>query len=811
MVKLALRSLSITVSTLFLLLPGILRAQTVTTFEGIDASQVAHPDMDADANGAVGTKQYMEWTNVYYQAYDKTTFAPVWPTPQLTTTPFVNNGLTNCKNFNGGDGVISFDHLASRWIIAAHGAGPNYYYCIAVSNTDDLTSSNLKWFTYAFPLNAALGTNTQGVTYFPDWPKIGTWTDGYYVSFDLGDPSNFFQEVGILACVFDRNNMLIGAAANPPQCFGNPVPITGSLYLQHSLEPADVEGTTAPPTGNPEYFVSIQNPVNDGVTTTSNSLNLWQFHVDWSTPANSTFTQSTVTVPVFTPGCYSASSPGNTFCVPEPSSASTGFKVDSVGDRLMFRFAYRNFGEYQSWLISHTVQVGTAVRSQTGIRWYELRGNGIPVLDQSGTISPDQLLFRFMPSIAQDQNGNAAVGYNTSSASNHPGIRASWWNLNTQSAPTELLLYSGSGDEENDDLWGDYSSMTVDPVNDCTFWYVTEYYGANQTGSSTIWQTRISNFSAPTCGTAALAPTGLSFGNQAIGTTSSSKNVILTNGQSVALNISNISITGSNPNSFSQTNDCGSSVAPGGTCSINVSFAPTIAGSLTATLNVIDSASNSPQTVGLSGTGVVAVTLSNNNIVYGGVAINTSKTAAAVVMTNKMSVPLTGITILGSGAPFSQTNTCGSTLAVNAQCRISITFSPTVTGMQTGNVTITDSAPTSPQTIALKGTGVIPLTIAPLNLYFGLVTVGTQSAAKVITLTNNTNATLTFTSILINGTEHADFSQTNNCSSGLAAGAQCTVNVTFTPSVKGSRNATLVFTDSVAGSPQSVGLFGTGN
>src|SRR5580704_15496437 len=186
-------------SAFFLLLGSLTaHAQTDTSFEGIDASQVARPELDVDPNGAVGTKQFMEWTNVYFQAWDKTTLAPVWSKPQAGTSPFSANGNANCTSISG-DGVIIFDRLASRWVIAAHNSGStNYYYCVAVSSTDDLTSPSLSWYTYAIPLNSILGTNKQGTTYFPDWPKIATWPDAYYVGMDLEDINQGFREVGSL-------------------------------------------------------------------------------------------------------------------------------------------------------------------------------------------------------------------------------------------------------------------------------------------------------------------------------------------------------------------------------------------------------------------------------------------------------------------------------------------------------------------------------------------------------------------------------------------------------------------------------------
>jgi hypothetical protein len=482
------------------------QAQTVTSFEGIDDSEVPTPQIDNDPNGAVGTKQYMEWINVFYQAYDKVTFAPVWATPSAGTLPWYNNGQENCLSV-GGDGIINFDRLASRWVIAFHTnpANAQYYYCVAISNTDDLTSPTLAWYTYEFLLNPVLGANSKGETYFPDWPKIGTWADAYYATFDLEDPAQKYLNIGILVCALDRTNMLLGNTPDPMQCFSNPnpIPVNGTVALNHSLIPADVEGTTPPPVGREEFLVSIQNPPNDGKTVTSNTINLWAFHVDWVTPTNSTFTNIPLTVPTYTPGCYQAAEIFNTYCVPEKAVNPTNkehYHVDSVGDRLMPRLGYRNFGTYESFLVSHTVRVGLNTNVQTGIRWYELRGSGTPAVYQTGTLAPDKTLFRFVPSIAQDQNGNAAAGYSVSNASSHPGIKAAWWNLERGFSPIELAIQTGGGDEEDTNEWGSYTSMTVDPVDNCTFWYVNEYLPANETGPPPIRNTRIANFKIPTCG-----------------------------------------------------------------------------------------------------------------------------------------------------------------------------------------------------------------------------------------------------------------------------------------------------------------------
>jgi hypothetical protein len=484
--------------------------------------------------------------------------------------------------------------------------------------------------------------------------------------------------------------------------------------------------------------------------------------------------------------------------------------IDSVGDRFMPRFAYRNFGSYESFLASHAIQVGTGNSKQTGVRWYELRGSGSPIVFQDGTVNPDASLYRFMPSIAQDNSANVAVGYSVSSGSTHPGIRASWWSLKTLTAPTEVTLFNGSGDEENAPQWGDYSSMTVDPVDGCTFWYVNEYFAQNQTGKPYNWDTRISTFKTPACGGVSLLPaSGLAFGSQVVGTQSASQAASLTNGSGTALTISSIGFTGTNSGDFSQTNNCGTSLGAGDSCAINVSFTPAAAGSRSATLTVVDDAANSPQSINVSGTGIAPVTLSVTSLNFGNVVTGTSSTAPAVKLTNNQTVPLTGINI-GTALPFSQTNTCGTSIAAGAQCKITVTFAPTVAGAQTGTVTITDSASNSPQTISLKGNGVLPVTFNPAALNFGTVAVGTTTPPSNTTLTNHMKTALNISAINIIGANSADFAQSSNCLPSVPAGGACTISVTFRPGASGPRNATLTVTDNASTSPQSVRLTGTG-
>jgi len=466
------------------------------SFDGIDASQVRVAGFDVDPNGAVGTKQYLEWVNSAYQGFDKKSFAPIYSSPRSGDTPFLSSGLPQCVG-NEGDGVVLFDHLTSRWLLARRFSKGGSRYCIAVSSTDDLTARNFSWRAYELPLDNLLGQNSKGHKLVPDYPKIATWADAYYVSFNLTDPDKFYREVAILVCAFDRSNMLTGGTMRTPQCFHYPG-TPGPAFHAHTLLPADVDGLNSPPAGEPESFVSIENPDSAEASAT---INLWSLHVDWTTPANSKFTGPTpLPVSAYIPGCFAEKNPVNADCVPEPSSSSTRNYLDSVGDRLMHRFAYRRFlgpSPRESYLVAHTVQVGKGEHSETGIRWYELGPGGR--LIASGTIDRRDANYRFLPSIAQDKAGNAAVGYSVSGATSHPSIRASYWPLPAGS-PAEFSILDGDADQQTSPHWGDYTSMTVDPVDDCSFWYVNEYDSKQSKNRQNVnWRTRIARFRLPSC------------------------------------------------------------------------------------------------------------------------------------------------------------------------------------------------------------------------------------------------------------------------------------------------------------------------
>lgn len=395
--------------------------------------------------------------------------------PVNTNTLWTGFG-SPCSVDNDGDGTINYDQIADRWVLAqfAVTTGPNTE-CIAVSTTNDPTGT---WSRYAFSF-----------TDFNDYPKVGIWPDGYYITYNMFTATQGYGEV----CVYDRTNMITGAVARPAQCFGS---VATTLNVQ-GLLPSDFDGSTLPPANSPNYVVRFG----------SDKLQLWKFHTDFTTPANTTFTGPTdISVSPFTVSCTSTARQA---CVPEPV-VSTGTKLEALSDRLMNRLAYRNFSTYEALVVDHTIGGDSAAQ----VRWYELRSpNTSPTIFQQGTFAPDSN-WRWCPSIAQDKNGNMAVGYSVSSSSLKPSIAVTG-RLVTDSAGTmgaEATLFSGSGSQDGTycppgntcpptakvqlKRWGDYSAMVVDPSDDCTFYYTTEYLPSDGIFN---WSTRIGNMVFPSC------------------------------------------------------------------------------------------------------------------------------------------------------------------------------------------------------------------------------------------------------------------------------------------------------------------------
>ena len=500
----------------------------IMNFEGLDnMSNVLPPD----TNGDVGREYYIQIVNATYVGiYDK-------ETGTLATPPFLLSSLwppsDPCGASDDGDPIALYDPLANRWLLSQFGnafVGPPYYQCIAISQTSDPLGS---WYVYTFLVHNAK---------FNDYPKFGVWPDAYYMAANQFEGSEWAGQ-GVWA--FDRASMLSG----DPGTFVY-FDLYDVNYYFGGMLPADLDGFNPPPSGAPGYFVEWDDaawiPPED-------ALRIWEFHVDWVNPTNSTFGvngQPNAVIPTADVDPDMCGFSRN--CIPQPC----GMALDAISDRLMYRLQYRNFGGYETLVSNHTVDVGgsraaslslppstpipalppggsnhagghrlitstptptpgtptpTSIPSVTptpppggsdhaGIHWFELRkSNGVWSLYQEGVYAPDED-HRWMGSIAMDHMGNIALGYSVSSNNTYPSIR---YTGRLVSDPLGTLpqgeaeLIAGSGCQEHlSGRWGDYSMMAIDPVDDCTFWYTQEYYAV--TGNAP-WQTRIGSFRFPDC------------------------------------------------------------------------------------------------------------------------------------------------------------------------------------------------------------------------------------------------------------------------------------------------------------------------
>ncbi|HZD96493.1 MAG TPA: hypothetical protein VE133_19685 [Candidatus Sulfotelmatobacter sp.] len=607
-----------------------------------------------DTTGAVGLNQYVQWVNTSFAVFNKTTGA-------LIAGPTAGNQLWagfggGCQTNNDGDPIVLYDKTANRWVFAQFSVSTTpFLQCVAVSTTSDATGT---FNRYAFQYSN-----------FDDYPKMGVWSDAYYVTFNMfNGTTNAF--VGADACAYDRTAMLNGQAATQV-CFQQGTSVGGLL-------PADGDGSTAPPAGSPEFLMTFG----------TNNLNLFKFHVNFATPSASTFTgPTTLPVAAFSPLCNGGA------CVTQPGTTN---KLDSLADRLMYRLAYRNFGNHESLVVNQSVTSGTG----GGIRWYEVQNpNGTPVVAQQSTFAPDSS-FRWMGSIAMDQAGDIAMGYSVSSSTISPSIR---FTGRTPADPantmeTETNIIAGTGSQTGTlTRWGDYSAITVDPVDDCTFWYTTEYMKASGTFN---WNTRIANFKFPGCGgapdfTLSASPASLTVAQGGSGTSTITVNPVGGFTGSVTLSASGLptGVTASfstNPTtSTSALTLTASGTAATGAATVTITgTAGTLSHATTVSLNVAAPAqpdfslSASPTSVSVTqgGTGSSTVTVNKVNGFTSSVTLsasglptgvtasfgtNTTTTTSAVTFTAASTAATGSFSVTVTGTSGALVHTVGITLVVN--------------------------------------------------------------------------------------------------------------------------------------------------
>jgi hypothetical protein len=417
-----------------------------------------------DVSGDVGPNHYMMMVNSSYQIWNKTGTSLLGPKNLSTIWSGMPSPL---NNINDGDPIVLYDGLADRWF-ASQFALPNYpagpfYELVAVSTSSDPTGS---WYTYAFQFSD-----------MNDYPKVGVWPDGYYMSANLF-ASHSGKYAGGIVCVLDRISMLSGSAATM-QVFNN----SNTNTAPWSFLPSHCSVGSTPPVGAPNYFIWSHDDASYGG---SDQLQVYQFHTDWTTPTNSTFT-----------GPFSLNvTPFNTLgknMIPQPG---TTVGLDNLSDRLMQRLQYRNFGSYEAMVVCQTIDAGS---TRAGIRWYDLhKTTGNWSLYQEGTYAPADGLHRWMGSISMDESENIALGYSVSSSTVYPSIR---FTGRLATDPLNNMLFAektivaGTGYQNGTaNRWGDYTSMCLDP-DGLTFWYADEYI---QTTGGANWQTRVASFKLST-------------------------------------------------------------------------------------------------------------------------------------------------------------------------------------------------------------------------------------------------------------------------------------------------------------------------
>ncbi|HWY21778.1 MAG TPA: hypothetical protein VNX26_11195 [Candidatus Acidoferrum sp.] len=661
---------------------GLMTPTPTLNFEGLGNGQYGFSITGAppDTEGTVGATQYVQWVNTSFAIFNKSTGA-------LISGPTAGNTLWSgfgggCQNNNDGDPIVTYDKLGQRWVFSQFSVSTTpYLQCIAVSTTNDATGT---YNRYSFQY-----------TDFDDYPKMSVWPDAYYETFNMFAGGTTFA--GADACAYDRAAMMAGTTATQV-CFQQSTAVGGLL-------PSDLDGTTAPPAGSPNYMVYFG----------TNNLNLFKFHVDFTTPSNSTFTGPTViNVAAFNPVC------GGGTCIPQPGTTNT---LDSLADRLMYRLAYRNFGSHESLVVNHSVVAG----SSGGVRWYEIQNpNGTPVVAQQSTFAPDSN-YRWMGSIAMDQSGDMALGYSVSSSSVSPSVRFTG-RVPTDPASTmetEVNLVTGSGSESAGlSRWGDYSAMTVDPVDDCTFWYTQEYM---KTTGTFNWNTRISSFKFPSCGGTATPDFSIA---------AAPSSLTITQGSNGTSTITITSLNGFN----SATTLSATGLPSGVTAAFSTNpVTPPANGNATSTLTLTASSTAT------TGTATVTVTGTSGSTTHSTTITLTVNAAASPNFTIGASPSSLTITQGGNGT---------STITITSQNSFSSATTLSTTGLPSG---VTAAYSTNPVTPPANGSATSTLTLTASST----ATVGT--ATVTVTGTSGSlvhSATIALTVNSSTGTQTAVYDST---------------------------------------------------
>lgn len=841
----------------------------LTLLPGLNTSSLnLKPTAAPDPTIAVGTLDYCEHVNNGYQCWYKSGANANQPVrffgstnPKTDSAPWSQNGnnvgnTPNCPTATSPNAQLLHDNVYNLWILnkRIHSSSNGHdYMCVAISNVEDVSQTtpvSFNWFGFEYDLDKVIPKNSLGHYYYPDYPQAGLWQSStstvppyvaakdqaLWITYDLQDTDNNSNVGGALICAVDLAGLR--ASTYNPWVNNSKMPackVAHSLVTynqRRSWVPANNTDTTPPISGDGELFTYLIEPPQDNrsyLTDPNHTQGAEMWTID--------FTQTTP-VPTFVNswdlpstqaggdqlGCFTALNYYNTVCVPQPSTATTGVHIDSIADRMQQFFHYTSNGGDQSvWTSAHTLQIvpsgNSLTQTEADIRILQFNTaipRAIYVANDYAAKDPvDPLAWVFLPSVAMDKVGNLQGIFSVSGpgTSQHPGLDAVYFTPGSSAFLSAGYVASPSTDGDargTDSLnyrWGDWSGAVLDPSDGCTVWVVGEYLSVDRT-TTPNWYTEIAKL-APisTCVNSAvtLSSVSLNFGNQPVGVPSPAQVVTIHNNQSVALNISGISATGD----FTQTNTCNAPVPAGGTCTVSVTFTPTVIGTRTGTLTVTDDAPNSPQTAVLTGVGIASsINITPITLSFGNQVINTTSAGQVVTITNNGASNLTVNSVAASG-DYAETDTCkGQTLTPGQTCTLTVTLTPTVASSVTGEITIGDTAAGSPHLVALTGSGILAVTLGP-SLTFAATNVGQTSPAQTMTLTNNQSSTLTF-SYVSSGDYAAVGGSGKPCGTLLAANSNCTIAVTFSPTYNGTIKGAVTVNHNAGGGITSAGLSGSG-
>lgn len=465
------------------------------TFAGMNSNLACNGCLPPDTDGDVGPNHYMQSVNSSIRIHDKAGNVLAGPITYNSFFSAMGTSTPCGSNVNQGDGVVFYDHISDRWIVSDFAfpafPGTSFYQCIGVSKTSDPVAGG--YWLYAVQIDPA-NNNFLG-----DYPKFGLWPDAYYMSVNMFSNNTTFNGVRVYA--LDRAQMVNGGPANTIAFTITPA----DIGAEYSLLPATLRTGNSPAAGQPEMFMSINSSGAGG--TIENQVFVRRFHADFVTPANSTFgvgathaADGTIAVNNFVDAFDNT---GDTTIVPNGTATVTQF-LDTLGDKLMYPLVYQNLSGVESIYASHTINNNQGGTGPTAIRWYQFNvtGNTIPATpaQQQTFNNGADGLWRWMPSLNVDRQGNLSIGYSTSSTTVDPSIRYAGRlagdPLNTL-AQGEAVMTPGTGHQtDTSGRWGDYSSMFVDPTDGCTFYHTHEFYSAT---SGAAWNTRVGSFKFPTC------------------------------------------------------------------------------------------------------------------------------------------------------------------------------------------------------------------------------------------------------------------------------------------------------------------------